>query len=87
MANRLGRSQGSFQIRGTFCETNPKPKSYFDPRSFRWIKRGTTRLLVGCPKGKWDAKRGRCKVGTKARAVLRKAPNGSCRVGRKITKG
>jgi hypothetical protein len=40
-----------------------------DRRSIRTIKRGKTRILVGCPKGKW--KRGKCSVGTRGIEVIR----------------
>jgi len=45
----------------------------FDPRSFR-IKEvdEKTKLVVGCPKGKYSPKTGRCKVGTRVQAVLKK---------------
>lgn len=41
-----------------------------DPRSIRTVKSGRARVVVGCPKGKYSAKRKRCKVGTRAAAVL-----------------
>ncbi len=46
----------------------------FDPRSFRVIdpgRPGYTKLVIGCPKGKWDNRRKRCKVGTRVQAILR----------------
>jgi hypothetical protein len=43
----------------------------FDPRSFRTIRRGKYRVVVGCPKGQWSPVRKVCKVGTRAQAVLR----------------
>jgi len=46
------------------------PKSKFDPRSFRWIKRGeNVKILIACPKGKWSARTSRCRVGTRAYEV------------------
>ncbi len=49
---------------------NPKK---FDRRSFR-IKdvgrKGFTKIIIGCPKGKYDAKKKKCKVGTKTQAIL-----------------
>lgn len=47
------------------------PKSYFDQRSFRWIKSGKARILIGCPKGKWSPKKQRCRVGTRAYEIVR----------------
>jgi len=42
----------------------------FDKRSFRTknVIPGKMNIIVGCPKGKYDAKRGKCKVGTKIQA-------------------
>lgn len=54
----------------SFCERTVNPKSIFDARSFRWIRSGKARVLVGCPKGKWAVRKARCKVGLKARAIL-----------------
>jgi hypothetical protein len=73
------------KIRGTFCERTLAPKSRFAKKSFRWVKRGSNWLLVGCPKGKWT-RRSRCKVGTRAHKLLVKA-RGRCRVGKRIKKG
>ena len=45
----------------------------FDKRSFRTISTGDkkgTKLIIGCPKGKYDAKKKRCKVGTRAQSKL-----------------
>jgi len=51
--------------------------SKFDPRSFRVIPIGKEgkKLIVGCPKGYWDAKKGECKVGTRAQAKLEPKQN------------
>jgi len=46
------------------------PKA-FDSRSFRTKKVGKSRVIIGCPTGKYSPSTGRCKVGTKAQAVLR----------------
>lgn len=41
------------------------------PSSFRFKRIGARKaLIVCCPKGHWDAKRKRCRVGTRAQAVL-----------------
>lgn len=53
-----------------YCEHKVGKKTDFDRRSFRWITRGKTRLLIACPKGKWKPRAKRCKVGTRAYAVL-----------------
>jgi len=41
-------------------------KSHFDSRSFRTITLNeTTKATIGCPKGKWNPSKNKCKVGTK----------------------
>lgn len=50
-----------------------KPVTAFDPRSFRVKdvgRKGYTKLVVGCPKGKF--KKGRCTVGTQTQSILTK---------------
>ncbi len=44
---------------------NPIPRG-IDPRSIRTVRRGSTRIRIGCPKGKYSARRRRCRVGTRA---------------------
>jgi len=49
----------------------------FDPRSFRTIdpgRKGHTKLVVGCPKGKYE--KGRCQVGMKTQAVIHEKHKG-----------
>lgn len=45
-------SMGAFKIpaAGRKCEKVVAPKSAFHKRSFRWVKSGKGRVLVGCPK-------------------------------------
>jgi len=38
--------------------------------SFRTVKRGTARIVVCCPKGHWNRKARRCRVGTRAQSIL-----------------
>ena len=43
----------------------------FDPRSFRTVEvAGGDRLVIGCPRGHYDATRRRCRIGTRAQAIL-----------------
>jgi len=67
---------------GTYCERQEHKKSSFDKRSFRWKQSGKARILIGCPKGKWQPKKERCKVGTRAYKILVRA-KASCRRGEK----
>ena len=75
------------KIKGTFCERIEKPKRAFARGSFRWTRRGSTWLLIGCPRGKWKrvgrykGRRGRCTVGTQAYAVLTPKRGTRCKVG------
>lgn len=73
-------------MRGSFCERREAPKGRFDRRSFRWKKSGRAFVLVGCPRGEWNARAGRCKVGTRAYKILAPAPRGRCPTGRKVRK-
>jgi hypothetical protein len=58
------------KIVGSFCRSVKAPKRTFDPRSFRWIQRGRSWILIGCPKGQWQPRKQRCRVGTRAHEVL-----------------
>lgn len=48
------------------CVKVKNPLSMFDRRSIRTVTRGSTRVLVGCPKGAWQPRKQRCKVGLRA---------------------
>lgn len=41
------------------------------PGSFRTIKRGKNRIVICCPRGHWNRKRQRCRVGTRAQSILK----------------
>ena len=52
-----------------------KSPAKFDKRSFRIKDVGRPehhKIIIGCPKGKYDAKKKRCKVGTQVQAILEK---------------
>jgi len=71
---------------GHKCERIVEAKSHFHPESFRWVKSGSGRILIGCPKTQegrktvWDASRrkgAQCRfarstttAGTRAHAVI-----------------
>ncbi len=61
--------------RARYVHERLEPKGRFDPRSFRTVQSGEALVTVGCPKGQWDAKRRRCRVGTRAQRIMR--PKGS----------
>jgi hypothetical protein len=70
------------KITGNFCRETKAAKRDFDARSFRWIKRGRSWLLIGCPRGQWQPRKARCKVGTRAYEVLAPTPrSGRCKRG------
>lgn len=72
----MARAKPKFHVPPAGCTEELNPKEMFDKRSFRWIKSGRGRILVGCPKGEWAPRttktvKGRkvmgvCKVGTMA---------------------
>lgn len=64
------------KIRGSYCERAEAPKSRFDKRSFRWVRKGKNWLLIGCPRGEWNSRTSRCAVGTRAHKLLVKAKPG-----------
>lgn len=50
-----------------------KSPKYFDSKSLRTKdvgRKGFTKIITGCKKGKYDAKKKRCKIGTETQAVL-----------------
>ncbi len=57
--------------RARYVHERLEPKGRFDPRSFRTVQSGDALVTVGCPKGQWDAKRKRCRVGTRAQRIMR----------------
>jgi len=71
------------KMSGVYCEKTLAPKSRVAKKSFRWIKRGRSWLLVGCRRGSF--KRGRCRTGMLAVKILTRA-HGRCSVGRRIVK-
>lgn len=44
----------------------PRTKDEFDSNSFFEKKSGKATIVIGCPKGKFDERRRRCTVGTRA---------------------
>ncbi len=65
----------------TYCERQERSRSSFAKASFRWVMRGKTRILIACPKGKWNARSKRCRVGTRAYKVLKPSRGRRCPVG------
>lgn len=69
-ANRLSHHSRPNPSKGRYIRERQRPPSEFDPRSIRTITRGGKKIVIGCPKGHWDPKRKRCRVGTRAQSIL-----------------
>ena len=54
-----------------FCHCRILAPSKFDPKSFRTVrpKKGVL-ITVGCPKGKFNRRTKKCRVGTKAQRIM-----------------
>jgi len=67
----------------SYCERLLNAKRSFDKRSFRWkLINKRTRILVGCPIGKWQPRKQHCKVGMKGYKLLKAvAPRTRCKPG------
>ena len=78
-ASRPGRQWKALGRVGRYRHYRKRGAAYrgFDKRSIRTIHVGRhgKLLRVGCPKGSWDAKRGRCRVGLRALSLLAPAVN------------
>jgi hypothetical protein len=87
------RKSAKFHLPKSKCERVVAPKSDFSKEfGFRYIKRGSTIVMIGCPKGKSKAQARGCKVtragkricgrklicavGTKAHAIITPAKKG-----------
>lgn len=84
------KTRGKSAIRGGFCERTVTPISKLDKKSLRWKEvpansQGSSWLIVGCPKGKFNSKKQICKVGTKAYKILTPT-KGRCKVGKRLSK-
>lgn len=62
-----GTSRTEFK---NFVSKRLEPPSHFDKRSFRTVvQKDGTEIIIGCPKGHYNAKTGRCKKGTRAQSI------------------
>lgn len=68
------------RTKGRFCKKVVIPRGRFDRRSFRTVSPNrNTRITIGCPKGQYNPKSKRCRVGTRAQRILkRKTAAGTC---------
>lgn len=65
-----GRTRRGRPSKAKFVRQRLEAPGRFDKRSFRTIKRAGKEIVIGCPKGHWDARRQRCRVGTRAQTIL-----------------
>ena len=72
------KKKPAFKLPKSKCVKRYRKKSEFAKGSFRYIKRGSLYLLVGCPKGKWNKKTKRCRVGTRAFESMKATKKGRC---------
>ena len=61
---------GSMERTDHYCVEEIESKGKFDRKSFRTIIQDEHRIVIGCPKGKYDKAAQICRVGTKAQAIL-----------------
>lgn len=68
------------EVQKNTCRKRQKDPKKFDKRSFRTKKVSEkTSLVVGCPQGKYDSKKKKCKVGTQVQSVIKKKnKDGTC---------
>lgn len=57
-------------LKGKFIHCRKESPKKFDKRSFRVKKSGKAKIVIGCPKGKFDPKKKRCKVGTRIQKIM-----------------
>ena len=58
---------------GDFVHCKIQDKKKFDKRSFRTVMPGDSdevRVVIACPKGKWNAKNSKCTVSTQAQHIM-----------------
>lgn len=68
--NKPRKRRKSRKTRAKFVRERIAAPGKFDPRSYRVVTSDGHRVVIGCPKGQWSPKKQRCKVGTRAQAIL-----------------
>lgn len=62
-----------------YCHKRLASPKTFARASFRVVSIGKgKKMVVGCPRGEFDRKRGRCRVGTRGQAILKPIAKGHC---------
>ncbi len=60
----------------SYCRERKANPSKFAPKSFRTVTRGSTKVVVACPRGHW--KSSRCTVGMRVQTVLHSKNSPKC---------
>jgi len=59
------------EVRKNYRHCRKKAPGYFDKRSFRVKHISKNKMIViGCPKGHWNNRKKRCKVGTRIQKTM-----------------
>ena len=67
------------EIGKNFCRFRIASPSKFDKRSIRTVTPNkNTRVIVGCRKGEWSRKSGKCRGSMQTQAVLKRKVSGRC---------
>lgn len=53
-----------------FVRERIKPSSYFNKKSFRTIKSGNHRIVLGCPIGEYNSRSSKCNVAMETHSIL-----------------
>lgn len=64
--------------RAIYCPERLESPGRFDPRSFRTVQTDGHLVTIGCPRGQYDARAGRCRVGTRAQRILHPPGERAC---------
>lgn len=65
--------KGKVHLTKRYKRIRVKNPNLFDKRSFRIKDVGRkdgTKIIVGCPRGKYDPRKKKCKVGTQTQSIL-----------------
>lgn len=74
----MARGKGAFKLPKNKCRKKLAPLSRAAKGSFRWKKVSkSTYLLIACPRGKYNAKTEKCRVGTFAVEEIKTSRKGS----------
>ena len=62
-----------------FCHERKKCPECFDKRSFRTLVRGAHRIVIACPKGKWNDRDKCCCSAMQVQVILHPKTEEKCR--------